>query len=323
MYKQYDNMNNNLWYKPEKQYDAKERYEKHHREFINKIKNYGWQNVLNGYNQTSMWDNNTWGNNLLKSFGKDYNALLRQNLPLRQGIQYAQNNFDASYSDDNRQAPIKNNYLIGSLSQEFESGHNPAAIGYDNMGGYSYGLYQIATRPGTMREYLQYLSDSSNPKYQNFATILNSAGGDIGAMNKTSEYENAWKKLATDPVFNASQSEFIGRNRYDKVIKKIQDIQGLDLHRRHPVVSDVIRSMAVQHGNAQVPIHNALGSNSNISMWSDEDIINALYDARIDYVSNINYESPTDKRIQKNIINYRYPRERAKALKELNNIYMR
>ena len=51
MYKQYDNMNYDLWYKPEKQYDAKERYEKHHREFINKIKNYGRQSFLNNYNQ--------------------------------------------------------------------------------------------------------------------------------------------------------------------------------------------------------------------------------------------------------------------------------
>ena len=99
-------MNNNLWYKPEKQYDAKERYEKHHREFINKIKNYGWQNVLNGYNQTSMWDNNIWSNNLLKGFGTDYDALSGKNFSVGQGVKYAQNNFndiatDISYSDTN------------------------------------------------------------------------------------------------------------------------------------------------------------------------------------------------------------------------------
>ena len=123
MYKQYDNMNYDLWYKPEKQYDAKKRYEKHHREFINKIKNYGRQNVLNGYNQTSMWDNNTWGNNLLKSFGKDYNALLRQNLPLRQGIQYAQNNFNDIACDDgwdvSQHNPVSSLYNLGYRIGEF------------------------------------------------------------------------------------------------------------------------------------------------------------------------------------------------------------
>ena len=73
----------------------------------------------------------------------------------------------------------KPKYLIGSLSQEFESNGNPAAIGFDYAGGYSYGLYQIATIPGTMKEYLQYLANSSNPAYQNFAEILNNVKKNI------------------------------------------------------------------------------------------------------------------------------------------------
>ena len=188
----------------------------------------------------------------------------------------------------------KDKYLVGSLSQEFESNGDPAAIGFDNAGGHSYGLYQIATRSGTMKEYLEYLSDHPNPAYKNFAEALDNAGGNYGALNRTSDFENAWKKLAQDPEFSSSQSEFIGKNRYNKIVDRIQDIQGLDLQKRHPVVKDVIRSMAVQHGQAQIPIHNALGTNSNISSWSDEEIINALYDARTDYMASIQYTDPSD-----------------------------
>lgn len=212
-------------------------------------------------------------------------------------------------------------YLVGSLSQEFESNGNPAAIGFDDSGGYSYGLYQIATRPGTMQEYLQYLANSSNQSYQNYATILNNAGGNIGALNKTTDFANAWTQLAQYPQFASSQSDFIGKNRYDKIISKIQDIQGLDLSKRHPVVNDAIRSMAVQHGQAQIPIHNALGTNSDISSWSDEDIINALYDARSDYVAGIHYTNPSDIRKQQNIITKRYPKERQRAIDLLKKRY--
>ena len=212
-------------------------------------------------------------------------------------------------------------YLIGSLSQEFESNGNPAAIGFDTAGGHSYGLYQIATRPGTMKEYLEYLANHPNPAYKNFAKTLNNAGGNYGAINRTLDFENAWKKLARDPEFSSSQSEFIGKNRYDKIVDRIQDIQGLDLQNRHPVVKDAIRSMAVQHGQAQIPIHKALGTNSNISSWSDEEIINALYDARTEYIAGIKYTNPSDIKKQQNIIHKRYPKERKRALAALKIAY--
>ena len=74
--------------------------------------------------------------------------------------------------------------------------------------------------------------------------------------------------------------------------------------------------MAVQHGAAQIPIHKALGT--DISSWSDRNIINALYDARTEYVKN---NILLDEKIKQNILRNRYPKEREKALNELNKIY--
>ena len=200
-------------------------------------------------------------------------------------------------------------YPFGSLSAEFESNNNPAAIGYDKTGGYSYGLYQIAVKPGTMKEYLNFLNNSDD--YNQYYQILRDSGGEQGATSGTSEFINAWKKLAEEPSFSTAQNDFINYNRYKKVMNKISDIKGMHLSCRHPVITDVIRSMAVQHGRADIPIHNALGRNSDISFWNDEDIINAMYRARINYIKN---NSNLDEITKQTLINKRYPKERDKAL---------
>lgn len=216
--------------------------------------------------------------------------------------QYRQ--FDCPYSS----CVNHTGYPFGSLSAEFESNSNPAAIGYDETGGYSYGLYQIATKPGTMKEYLNFLN---NNDYKQYYQILRDSGGEQGATNGTSEFKDAWKKLAEEPEFSTAQNDFINHNRYKKIISKISDIKGMNLSCRHPVITDVIRSMAVQHGRADIPIHNALGHNSDISCWNDEDIINAMYKARINYIQN---NSNLDEITKQNLINKRYSKERDKAL---------
>jgi hypothetical protein len=38
--------------------------------------------------------------------------------------------------------------MLGNLSKRYESDSKPGAIGFDAVGGWSYGLYQIATRFG-------------------------------------------------------------------------------------------------------------------------------------------------------------------------------
>lgn len=268
---------------------------------------------------------------LLGDSGKNVQEMFKSKLSLDSAKTFTTDDLGRPMSEDSlrhlekyrdRGEKVKNletkHYKIGSLSRQYETGNNPAAVGYDSAGGASYGLYQIATKSGTMKEYLQFLDNSNNSKYKNYAVLLNKAGGNEGALNRTDEFIKTWKKLAEDDDFSSSQSEFIGKNRYERILERIQDIKGLNLEKRHPVVSDVIRSMAVQHGSANIPIHNALGTNSDISSWSDKDIINSLYDARTEYVKGL---QNMDLSIKQNIINNRYPSERAKALQELDIKY--
>jgi hypothetical protein len=52
---------------------------------------------------------------------------------------------------------------LGKLSAKFESSkEGPSAIGYDTKGGTSYGTYQIASKTGTMSEFVAFLDKKSN-----------------------------------------------------------------------------------------------------------------------------------------------------------------
>ena len=62
---------------------------------------------------------------------------------------------------------------IGALSSHFESGEQgPGVVGYDPSGGTSYGTYQISSRAGTMKHFLDYLSEQA----PDLASKLKSAG---------------------------------------------------------------------------------------------------------------------------------------------------
>ena len=208
----------------------------------------------------------------------------------------------------------KNNstHQLGALSSKYESLKNPAAIGYDNGGGYSYGVFQIETKHGTMKDFLSYLE--KNEKYQDFAQKLQSSGGYAGALNKANNFVSAWKELAKNQDFIQSQYQFIFDMKFKPLLRNVAQIEGFDIEKRHPVIKDVLFSIAVQHGQrgAFDLIKNALGSSAK--NLDDEALINKLYDER----SKVDkYLATQPSSIRKNAKNNRYPNERKDALKAL------
>lgn len=201
-------------------------------------------------------------------------------------------------------------YKLGTLSASFESNGNPAAIGYDTTGGYSYGTYQIETKNGTMKDFLAFLT--SRTAYRNYALQLQQAGGFSGAYNKTLNFAQTWSSLAKDPDFIQAQHDFIVEQKLQPLLQNINHIKGLNLEQRHPVIKDVLYSIAVQHGRAALIVKNALGT--DVSSCSDSEIINRLYKARIAYVSALTKMNTKEK---DNIIRKRYPQEWDKALRLL------
>lgn len=205
-------------------------------------------------------------------------------------------------------------YQLGTLSSTMESngGNKLWNNGLqDRTGGWSYGTYQIATKNGTMNDYLKHLQN--NPLYQEYYNTLQQAGGYNAALTGAEQFKNTWADLSKDQNFLQSQQDFIVTKKLNPAMKYIADIKGLDFDKRSPVIKDVLFSTATQHGEggARDIFHNALGYDA--SNLSDEDIINRIYQER----ANPNNFRNSTTSYRNGIINNRFNLENAKALELL------
>lgn len=136
--------------------------------------------------------------------------------------------------------------VAGALSAMFESGEKGVeAIGFDRVGGTSYGKFQIASRTGTMNSFLKFL-DERAPEW---SKRLRSAGpADTGGRRGGMPRE--WKKIAAEAPerFELLQREFIRRDHYQPAREKILAQTGLDVDTLPMAAREVLWSTAVQHG---------------------------------------------------------------------------
>src|SRR6187402_3380438 len=113
-------------------------------------------------------------------------------------------------------------WKAGATSARFESNSGDpgtVSLGKGDNGGASYGTYQLASKPGTVKEYLK------QSRYGNHFEGLTPA---------TREFNDKWKKVARDePGFGADQHEFIRKSHVDKV-NSILSKRGLDMTGRGP-----------------------------------------------------------------------------------------
>jgi len=135
---------------------------------------------------------------------------------------------------------------IGVVSAKYESNGNPAAIGFDSTGGYSYGSYQIATKTGTFNLFMTYLNNS----FQEYYKQLTAVGGTSSAVEGDPIFINTWKTLALDKGFSQAQHDFIQATHYDLAVEKIKSVTGINLcdGSYSAGLQDAVWSTAVQHG---------------------------------------------------------------------------
>jgi len=137
---------------------------------------------------------------------------------------------------------------IGVLSATFESGtEGPGAIGYDRNGGTSYGTYQIASKPGTMRGFIEFLK-GREPKW---AASLNAAGATNTGSTK-GRMPDVWRSIASKEPdkFGQLQREFIETTHYEPARDKILARTGVDVDTMPAAAREALWSTAVQHGPA-------------------------------------------------------------------------
>ncbi len=138
---------------------------------------------------------------------------------------------------------------LGRLSTRFESGAlGIEAIGYDPGGGTSYGLYQIASRTGTMDRFLDFLA-VHEPRWAQRLKAAGPAdtGGTDGAMPRV------WKTIARENPerFAQLQQVFIRETHYEPARRAVEEATGIDLGRASRAVQEVLWSASVQHGPAR------------------------------------------------------------------------
>lgn len=137
---------------------------------------------------------------------------------------------------------------IGRVAANFESGAEGAgAIGYDRNGGTSYGTYQIASKPGTMKAFISFLQERE-PEWA--ATLRKAGPANTGSTR--GRMPDAWRGIAADnpEKFGRLQREFIESSHYEPARDKILARTGVDMDTLPDAAREALWSTAVQHGPA-------------------------------------------------------------------------
>ena len=172
-------------------------------------------------------------------------------------------------TDDNQAAFAKSHSTLGSISEKYESGGRGAgtvSTGKGDIGGVSYGTYQMASKGGQKSTAGKFVSQSKwADQFQ---------GMEAGTKN----FSDKWKSIAaSDPEFAKSQRNYIKQTYYDPMVQNLAK-SGIDLSDRPKAVQDMLWSRSVHHGSGggASMIKKALAG-ADMKNLSDEDLISKVY----------------------------------------------
>lgn len=186
------------------------------------------------------------------------------------------------------------NDQLGQISAKYESGNRGcAAIGNipGDPGGTSYGIYQLATKTGTLTQFLK------TSKFKDKFDALTPGSKDFNTM---------WLNCATNPLFCDEQHTFIYNTKFVPVAKYWTQTLQLETS---DAIDEALWSIGVQHGSFKKILDAAFDLIPDT--YDDKACINALYDARANYVANLTTLNPMIKRS----LNNRYVLERQDVLR--------
>ena len=169
---------------------------------------------------------------------------------------------------------------LGSLAAQFESGKDGiSAIGYDSVGGTSYGKYQIASRVGSMTGFLSFL-DTQAP---DIAKRLRAAGP-ANTGSRRGKMPDVWQQIAAEQParFEALQEKFIHDSHYAPALDAVTKTAGIDPAKLSPAMQEVLWSTAVQHGpsGAARIFSRAVSKGSFENMQAERKLIDTVYSIR-------------------------------------------
>ena len=184
---------------------------------------------------------------------------------------------------------------LASLARKYESNGDPATVsnGYGDLGGVSYGLYQLATNTGSVKEFLDFVKDYSNDALANYGRVLSQFK--IGST----EFSNLWKDIGNiDPNgFTELQDAYIKSRFYDIAVKKLKN-NYFDIDKHSDAMKAVVFSRSVQYGPGNIVdlFEYAVDwklKYANLSYvdnkYFDDQVIGAIYDYLVDECDKVYY----------------------------------
>lgn len=173
------------------------------------------------------------------------------------------------------------------LARKYESNGNPACVsaGTGDLGGISYGTYQLSSNAGSLQSFLAFAREYEDKALANYGTVLSNL-----PINSEA-FISLWKDLGTiDPEgFGKLQDEYAKAQYYDKACALLTDAcYQADKHTE--AMQAVIMSRAVQYGAGNMvelftEAVNRLG-HPNLSYvddaYFDRQMIDAIYGFLID-----------------------------------------
>jgi len=165
---------------------------------------------------------------------------------------------------------------LGQTSAQFETGNRgPGFIstGKGDLGGKSYGLYQLSSTQGSLAEYV-----GQSAKY----------GDEFKGLTPASAaFDAKWKEVAArDPQgFSTDQHTFIKKEFFDVQNDTLKD-RGVDLSDRGRAVQDMLWSTSVQFRNLTPNVvanglKDKFGEGYQLSTLTDEQIVGAVQDYKL------------------------------------------
>ena len=210
-------------------------------------------------------------------------------------------------------------FNIGALSEKYESRGDPATIGWDSTGGWSYGKYQLAANTGAMNEFHTWLARA----HPSLESQLSAAGGAAAARAGTGAYKAAWAQVMGTEAGGAAQSEYTALAYFTPANRLINNAVGLESTLRARTVQQMVFSTSIQHGpggarNVFRRALEGLGYPPNAittTQPTDAALIRAVYAERR-AENGARYFPSSTQQVRNSVVN-RFHNEEADALRSL------
>lgn len=140
---------------------------------------------------------------------------------------------------------------IGEFVKKFESGsRGSSTVAWDKHGGTSYGTYQLSSRAGSLKEFIEYCEKDGGAQGKEVAKLMRQVRDwNPGRNYKGTMAHRVWTELASKGAVQGLEHAYVQKKLYGPALKRLPaDLQQQVSSNRG--LQEMLWSMSVQHGSA-------------------------------------------------------------------------